>query len=105
MLCTIRNYYPVGAAEKAVSMGIRRLGPKLVTGVYQRPFLMMGEAMKVIPRTLAQNCGVSVIRAVTQLRAKHAEVYDDDASSKGTTTMDEKKGERRRGRGEGRRRR
>ncbi len=26
---------------------------------------------QVIPRTLAQNCGASVVRAMTQLRAKH----------------------------------
>ena len=33
--------------------------------------------LEVIPRTLAQNCGVSVIRTVTQLRAKHAAAYDE----------------------------
>ena len=33
--------------------------------------------MEVIPRTLAQNCGVSVIRTVTELRAKHAAHYDE----------------------------
>lgn len=27
---------------------------------------------QVIPRTLAQNCGTNVLRALTQLRAKHA---------------------------------
>jgi T-complex protein 1 subunit gamma len=33
--------------------------------------------MEVIPRTLAHNCGVNVIRTVTQLRAKHASAYDE----------------------------
>jgi len=65
-----------GATEMAVAMGIRRAGLK-VEGVQQRPFLAVGEAMEVIPRTLAQNCGVSVIRTVTQLRAKHAAAYDE----------------------------
>jgi len=65
-----------GATEMAVSMGLRRAGLK-VEGVQQRPFLTVGEAMEVIPRTLAQNCGVSVIRMVTQLRAKHAQFCDE----------------------------
>lgn len=65
-----------GATEMAVSMGLRRAGLK-VEGVQQRPFLAVGEAMEVIPRTLAQNCGVSVIRSVTQLRAKHASACDE----------------------------
>ena len=34
--------------------------------------MAVGDAMEVIPRTLAQNCGVSVIRTITALRAKHA---------------------------------
>lgn len=69
-----------GATEMAVSMGLRRAGLK-VEGVQQRPFLAVGEAMEVIPRTLAQNCGVSVIRTVTQLRAKHASAYDEAEKS------------------------
>jgi T-complex protein 1 subunit gamma len=69
-----------GATEMAVSMGLRRAGLK-VEGVQQRPFLAVGEAMEVIPRTLAQNCGVSVIRTVTQLRAKHAAAFDEAEKS------------------------
>jgi len=30
-------------------------------------------AFEVIPRILAQNCGVDVIRIITELRAKHSE--------------------------------
>jgi len=41
----------------------------------QFPFAAVGEAMEVIPRVLAQNCGVSVVRAVTKLRAAHAAAY------------------------------
>uniref|UniRef100_A0A7S2VZH4 T-complex protein 1 subunit gamma n=1 Tax=Eucampia antarctica TaxID=49252 RepID=A0A7S2VZH4_9STRA len=65
-----------GATEMAVAMGLRRAGLK-IEGVQQHPFQAVGEAMEVIPRTLAQNCGVSVIRTVTQLRAKHAASYDE----------------------------
>lgn len=65
-----------GATEMAVSIGLRRAGIK-VEGVQQGPYVAVGEAMEVIPRTLAQNCGVSVIRTVTELRAKHAAHYDE----------------------------
>eukprot|EP00956_Cyclotella_meneghiniana_P035140 scaffold111874_cov22-Cyclotella_meneghiniana.AAC.1 len=65
-----------GATEMAVSVGLRKAGLKL-EGVQQGPFLAVGDAMEVIPRTLSQNCGVSVIRTVTQLRAKHAAAYEE----------------------------
>jgi len=67
-----------GATEMAVSMGLRRAGLK-VEGVQQGPFVAVSEGFEVIPRTLAQNCGVSVIRTVTQLRAKHAAALDEAA--------------------------
>jgi len=69
-----------GATEMAVSVGLRKAGLKL-EGIQQGPFLAVGDAMEVIPRTLAQNCGVSVIRTVTQLRAKHAAAYEDSETS------------------------
>jgi T-complex protein 1 subunit gamma len=37
------------------------------------PYKAAGQALEVIPRTLAQNCGANVIRTLTKLRAKHAE--------------------------------
>lgn len=64
-----------GAIEMAVGVGLRKEGQK-IQGVQSGPFQAVGEAMEVIPRTLAQNCGVNVIRTITQLRAKHAEAYD-----------------------------
>lgn len=69
-----------GAAEMAVAMGLRRHG---AVGKLLGPFRAVGEAMEVIPRTLAQNCGVSVIRIVTELRAKHAQAYEDAMKSGG----------------------
>lgn len=65
-----------GAIEMAVAVGLKRCGQKL-QGVEQLPFQAVGEAMEVIPRTLAQNCGVNVIRTITQLRAKHASAYEE----------------------------
>lgn len=65
-----------GATEMAVAVGLMKKG-ETVEGVQKGPYQAIGHAMEVIPRTLAQNCGVSVIRTVTQLRAKHAKVYDE----------------------------
>lgn len=65
-----------GAIEMAVAVGIKRASMK-IEGRFQLPFQKVGQAMEVIPRTLAQNCGVNVIRAVTALRAKHEQQYDD----------------------------
>ena len=85
-----------GATEMAMSL--RREGKK-IQGIQQGPFTAVGDAMEVIPRTLASNCGVSVIRTVTALRAKHAAAYEADPNGQclwginGTTgdlvTMDE----------------
>ena len=62
-----------GAIEMAVAVGLKAYGMSQLQGIQQPPFLAVAEAMEAIPRTLAQNCGVSVIRTITQLRAKHAE--------------------------------
>ena len=35
------------------------------------PFRAVGQALEVIPRTLAQNCGANVIRVLTKLRSQH----------------------------------
>mmetsp|Transcript_20532 Transcript_20532/g.56682 ORF Transcript_20532/g.56682 Transcript_20532/m.56682 type:complete len:568 (-) Transcript_20532:105-1808(-) len=65
-----------GAIEMAVAVALKREGNS-VQGIQQEPFVAVADALEVIPRTLAQNCGVSVIRTITQLRAKHAEAYDN----------------------------
>lgn len=60
-----------GATEMALAVALRKQGQTL-QGIQQGPFMAVGDALEVIPRTLAQNCGVSVIRTITELRAKHA---------------------------------
>ncbi len=35
-------------------------------------FYTVGYALEVIPKTLATNCGMDVVRIITELRAKHA---------------------------------
>jgi T-complex protein 1 subunit gamma len=65
-----------GAIEMAVAVGLKQYGAANVVGIRQAPFLAVADALECIPRTLAQNCGVSVIRTITQLRAKHAEASE-----------------------------
>lgn len=60
-----------GATEMAVSKALRDAAKDL-PGVEQWPFKAIANALEVIPRTLVQNCGASVIRQMTALRAKHA---------------------------------
>ena len=68
-----------GATEMALACAIRKQGQAL-QGIQQAPFMAVGDAMEVIPRTLAQNCGVSIIRTITELRAKHAKAGEEDES-------------------------
>lgn len=65
-----------GATEMAISVAINSIAEQ-VEGVQKLPFQAVGQAMEVIPRTLAENCGVSVIRTITELRAKHAAANDE----------------------------
>jgi T-complex protein 1 subunit gamma len=36
-------------------------------------FNIVGYALEIIPKTFATNCGMDVVRIITELRAKHAE--------------------------------
>ncbi|KAF8660989.1 hypothetical protein AX16_001511 [Volvariella volvacea WC 439] len=60
-----------GATEMAVSVGLHNKARSIV-GVEGWPFRAVADAMEVIPRTLVQNAGGNAIRALTELRAKHA---------------------------------
>eukprot|EP01025_Chloroclados_australasicus_P011269 TRINITY_DN1487_c0_g1_i2.p2 TRINITY_DN1487_c0_g1~~TRINITY_DN1487_c0_g1_i2.p2 ORF type:complete len:558 (+),score=91.35 TRINITY_DN1487_c0_g1_i2:100-1773(+) len=71
-----------GAVEMAVSRCLSERAQS-VQGVEAWPFKAMGTALEVIPRTLAQNCGANVIRTITKLRAKHAEMDEGQHSSYG----------------------
>jgi T-complex protein 1 subunit gamma len=77
-MCVARNIYlePFvvpggGAVEMAVSNALTEKS-KSITGVEQWPYRAVVQALEVIPRTLAQNCGANVIRTLTALRARHA---------------------------------
>jgi len=60
-----------GAAEMALAHALTEKA-KCMAGVTQSPYRAIAQALEVIPRTLAQNCGANVIRTLTALRAKHA---------------------------------
>lgn len=61
-----------GASEMAVATTLAERA-KQISGVRQQPYRNVGLALEVIPRTLLQNCGADVVRAITALRAKHAQ--------------------------------
>ncbi|TDL19375.1 T-complex protein 1 [Rickenella mellea] len=60
-----------GATEMAISVGLHARA-RTITGVEGGPFRAVADAMEVVPRTLVQNAGGSVVRVLTELRAKHA---------------------------------
>lgn len=60
-----------GAFEMSVAQALAREASN-IDGIQQWPFKAVGSALEVIPRTLAQNCGSSVVRIMTELRAKHS---------------------------------
>lgn len=77
-MCVARNIYLEskvvpggGAVEMAVSHALQEKS-KSMLGVEQWPYRAVVQALEVIPRTLAQNCGANIIRTLTALRAKHA---------------------------------
>ena len=38
----------------------------------------VAKALEIIPRTLAQNCGAEVVRVITDLRARHSDLSDEN---------------------------
>lgn len=56
-----------------------------IPGVIKLPYAAVAQALEIIPRTLAQNCGANTIRTLTKLRAKHAETADCTVGIHGET--------------------
>lgn len=59
-----------GATELAVSAAITK-SVDSIEGISKWPYAAVANALEIIPRTLAQNCGANVIRLLTELRTKH----------------------------------
>ncbi|KAG4394641.1 hypothetical protein GLYMA_20G072232v4 [Glycine max] len=60
-----------GATELTVSAGLKQKISS-IEGIEKCPYEAAAVAFEAIPRTLAQNCGVNVIRTMTGLQGKHA---------------------------------
>lgn len=61
-----------GASELAIADVLARTANE-VEGISKFPYAAIANALEVIPRTLAQNCGANVIRLLTELRTKHSQ--------------------------------
>ncbi|KMT13970.1 hypothetical protein BVRB_4g078030 [Beta vulgaris subsp. vulgaris] len=60
-----------GGTELTVSATLKQKSSS-IEGIEKWPYEAAALAFEAIPRTLAQNCGVNVIRTMTALRGKHA---------------------------------
>merc|ERR1712151_581424 len=60
-----------GATEMEISMRLKELA-KSEEGTKQYSHKAVADALEVIPRSLAHNCGADVVRVMTDLRARHA---------------------------------
>jgi T-complex protein 1 subunit gamma len=90
-LCVLRSLYVDprvvpggGATEMALSRALVQRSA-LIEGAAQWPYRQVADALEVIPRTLAENCGTSVVRLLTRLRAIHAEAGHVNTGIDGVT--------------------
>jgi T-complex protein 1 subunit gamma len=83
-----------GAAEMAISQALRKFALE-VKGKEQYPVEAVADALEVIPRTIAMNCGAKVVRVLTTLRAKQKELgvtYGIDGNTGKVVDMADKNG-------------
>ena len=66
-----------GAFEMEVSTQLLEKS-KNIDGLLQLPYQAVANALEIIPRTLAQNCGANVIKIMTELRKKHCDLKDEN---------------------------
>ncbi|CAG9117035.1 unnamed protein product [Plutella xylostella] len=77
-----------GAVEMAVSQALAG------NAAHTTPYRAVAQALEIIPRTLAQNCGANTIRTLTALRARHAagnSTYGIDGETGAIVDMAEKR--------------
>ncbi|VVA41676.1 PREDICTED: T-complex [Prunus dulcis] len=63
---------PGGGATQLIVSATLKQKSSSVEGIEKWPYEAAAIAFEAIPRTLAQNCGVNVIRTMTALQGKHA---------------------------------
>ena len=73
-----------GATELAIATALAKTADE-VEGISKWPYAAIGNALEVIPRTLAQNCGANVIRLMADLRTKHSTPEGSAWGVNGTT--------------------
>lgn len=76
--CSARNLMlnpmllPGGGATELELAARMKDKAKSIEGTRQFAYRAVADALEVIPRTLAHNCGADVVRVMTDLRARHA---------------------------------
>merc|ERR1719510_2344713 len=60
-----------GATEMELASRMKEKA-KTIEGTRQYAYRAVADALEVIPRSLAHNCGADVVRVMTDLRARHA---------------------------------
>lgn len=60
-----------GATEMEIAARLKEKA-KAIPGTRQYAYRAIADALEVIPRSLAHNCGADVVRVMTDLRARHA---------------------------------
>jgi len=60
-----------GATEMELAARMKEKA-KAIAGTRQYAYRAVADALEVIPRSLAHNCGADVVRVMTDLRARHA---------------------------------
>merc|ERR1719401_2140998 len=60
-----------GATEMELATRMKEKA-KAIAGTRQYAYRAVADALEVIPRSLAHNCGADVVRVMTDLRARHA---------------------------------
>merc|ERR1719401_630615 len=60
-----------GATEMELAARMKEKA-KAITGTRQYAYRAVADALEVIPRSLAHNCGADVVRVMTDLRSRHA---------------------------------
>merc|ERR1711865_668176 len=61
-----------GATEMELSQRLKEKA-KSIEGTRQYAYRAVADALEVIPRSLAHNCGADVVRVMTDLRSRHAQ--------------------------------
>ena len=90
-MCVVRNLIldprvvPGGGAfEMSISQALMEKSNS-TTGVEKEPYQSCATALEIIPRTIADNCGVKSVKVLTELRSKHFDAKNSTLGINGKT--------------------